>query len=289
MNNLQRTKLSIDYIEKNIKDDITLDELADICKVSRFHFHRIFLSIVHTTVMKYIRKRRLSLAYIEIINSKRRIIDIAIDYGFQSQEAFGRAFKKMFHASPGELRNSEININFFKRFDNFERRKNMSNLIIEEPTVVTLEAFNVVGPLFHTNLDELYKKSTTFWAQLDNGISEIKQRSNPDISFALYQYDPNKLQDEDLSFNYIPAVKVKKFIDLPSGFSSIEVPKQKYLVFTHKGGPETLGQTYEYIDDVWIPNSDYELVGQYDFELYDENKINQSNNYDQIDIYIAVK
>jgi AraC family transcriptional regulator len=95
---------AIDYIENNLTQTIALDQVAAVAGYSRFHFDRLFLIRLGETPARYIRKRRLSEAACELVISKKSILDIALDYQFQSQEAFTRSFKKMLSLSPAAYR-----------------------------------------------------------------------------------------------------------------------------------------------------------------------------------------
>ncbi|WP_106768547.1 helix-turn-helix transcriptional regulator [Paenibacillus faecalis] len=96
---------SIRYIEQHLLEDIRLEHVANHAAVSMFHFHRIFQSIVGMSVTEYIRQRRLTHAGGELARTDKRVLDIAIDYKFGTQEAFSRAFKKMFGMPPKQYRN----------------------------------------------------------------------------------------------------------------------------------------------------------------------------------------
>ncbi|WP_105617295.1 AraC family transcriptional regulator [Vallitalea okinawensis] len=99
-----KVQKALDYIEKHIKEDITLEELSALCFYSAHHFHRVFQSIVGIPVTDYVRKRKLSVAAGEIIDSNKNIVDIALDYGFNSHETFSRAFKRIFDITPNAYR-----------------------------------------------------------------------------------------------------------------------------------------------------------------------------------------
>ncbi|MFD0717605.1 helix-turn-helix transcriptional regulator [Paenibacillus sp. GCM10027626] len=94
----------LEFIEKNLKNELCLETIASYTAISKYHFHRLFHAHVGMTLASYIRKRRLSNAASELISAEKRILDIALDYQFESQEAFTRAFKKMFHMTPGQYR-----------------------------------------------------------------------------------------------------------------------------------------------------------------------------------------
>jgi AraC family transcriptional regulator len=78
----ERIQATIDYIEEHLSETISLCELAELACFSEFHYHRMFQWMVGVTVMDYIRKRRLSQAVVALRESKRRVVDVALDYGF---------------------------------------------------------------------------------------------------------------------------------------------------------------------------------------------------------------
>lgn len=108
----------IEFIEENIKSDLTPEVIANKCGYSVFHFSRIFNINKGITLMEYVKKRRLSLAAIDLFKGGR-IIDIALDYGFETHNGFSKAFKKEFGFSPkqyikcmGNYFNEKLNIDF---------------------------------------------------------------------------------------------------------------------------------------------------------------------------------
>ncbi|WP_055666697.1 helix-turn-helix transcriptional regulator [Desnuesiella massiliensis] len=115
MNYKERIQASIEYIESNLEEKILLENLAKQVFLSKYHYHRVFHELVGETVMTYIRKRRLTEAAKELIDSNIKIVDVALKYQFGSQEAFSRAFRRMFKISPGEFRKIKINILQYKK------------------------------------------------------------------------------------------------------------------------------------------------------------------------------
>lgn len=100
---------AIDYIEENLKGTITIEDCARVSGFSKFHFHRLFSIHQGVTLMEYIRRRRLSYAMNELILG-RRILDIAMDYGYSSERAFSRAFLQEFGQIPSRCRNANYSI-----------------------------------------------------------------------------------------------------------------------------------------------------------------------------------
>jgi AraC-like DNA-binding protein len=111
----EKIQNSIEYIENNLAEKILLENLAKQMFLSKYHYHRVFHELVGETVMAYIRKRRLTKAANELIESNIKIVDIALKYQFGSQEAFSRAFKRMFNVAPGEFRRANVNVLQYKK------------------------------------------------------------------------------------------------------------------------------------------------------------------------------
>lgn len=95
---------AITYLETHLTEPTTVEQAAAAAGYSRHHFSRIFLALTGLTPTSYLRKRRLSEAARELVTSSKRILDIALDYQFGSQEAFSRSFKQEFGLSPGAYR-----------------------------------------------------------------------------------------------------------------------------------------------------------------------------------------
>lgn len=92
-------KSSLDYIEHNLKTDITAEELARMANYSTFHYYRLFSSVMESSVSSYILKRRLDHALSEIADG-HRAIDVVLEYGFDTYAGFYKAFTKMYGCSP---------------------------------------------------------------------------------------------------------------------------------------------------------------------------------------------
>lgn len=95
---------TIAYIEERLHEPLIIADIADQAGFSKFHFHRIFSAAIGLSITDYIRMRRLANASTALLYSDERIIDIALLYHFESQEAFTRAFKRYYHLPPGQYR-----------------------------------------------------------------------------------------------------------------------------------------------------------------------------------------
>ena len=117
MDYFERVGRVVDFIEANLNHKISLDDLAKQAFFSSYHFHRIFQAIVGETVMEYIRKRRLANAALELRHTRKKIIQIALEYQFNSPDAFSRAFKKYYGITPERYRKKQPQPILFEKRD----------------------------------------------------------------------------------------------------------------------------------------------------------------------------
>jgi AraC-like DNA-binding protein len=122
MNNNETIEKSIEFIEDNLIERISLEDLAKRTFLSKYHYHRVFHELVGETVMEYVRKRRLTEAAKELVETNAKIVDVALKYQFSSQEAFSRAFKRMFNVSPGEFRKAKVNVLLYKKAELYHKK-----------------------------------------------------------------------------------------------------------------------------------------------------------------------
>jgi AraC family transcriptional regulator len=283
---IQRT---LDYIEENLHERITLEELAELACFSPFHYHRVFHFLVGESVMDYVRKRRLTHAAIRLIDSDEKVIDIALDLGFQYQESFNRAFKKFFGVSPRQYRNTT----FIPRSLHQKAYLNMSSFmggISMEMKFVTKPTFNLIGYELKTrNIDgENNREIPKFWQHY------IQNNLRAKIPNPLNKNELGLCTDYNMTtgeFVYIIGMEVAEGTPAPEGLTYRSFPEKEYAVFTTPKATEenfssTIQSTWVEIYLKWFPDSGYEQEGTLEFELYDERCL---GNEKQIDIYIPVK
>ena len=97
---LKRINNAIDYIEHNLDSDISYDEAAQIACCSTYYFQRMFSYITGISLAEYIKRRRMTQAAFELQRTNKRVLEIALKYGYTSPTSFNRAFQNVHGISP---------------------------------------------------------------------------------------------------------------------------------------------------------------------------------------------
>lgn len=109
----EQIQITVDYIEEHLSEEIKIDSLAKIASLSQFYYQRLFGRLIRKSVNEYIKLRRLARSSEALIGNNKRIIDIALDFGFSSHEIFTRTFKAAFGITPEEYRSKPVRLNNF--------------------------------------------------------------------------------------------------------------------------------------------------------------------------------
>ena len=281
---------ALDFIESNMAERISLEEISAEAGISPYHFHRIFHAIAGETVGSYIRRRRLTLAAHRLIGSDERIIDIALEYRFESQEAFSRAFKKSFGITPGQYRKRGHSMTMAERKEVTEETLvHRTRRISMTPEFVHRDSFAVVGLRGETTLAD--NRIPELWDRFFPRRGEIRHRIG-EANYGICEYSspkfPGDVFTDETRFHTIVGVEVSDTADIPEGMSLRQMQESEYAVFEHRGSLRRLRDTYDYIYGVWLPNSEYELGMSDDFELYDERFLGMDEEESLMLIYIPV-
>lgn len=286
MNYNRHIEKAIIFMEENLCNDISLEDISDKVHLSLFHFHRLFRVCSGYTLKEYLRKRRLSEAARCIVFQKANIKDIALQYKFESNEHFIRAFKKEFNLTPGSLRRKVNHFNYFpplteKIHLDMIKKKGIINM---KPVIQERPEYKLVGMKCTTTLSE--NSIPMLWDEFMKRFKEVKNVSN--LCIGVCPWTECVSFDNNTPFDYIAGVVVDEFIDIPEGMLTWTVPASKYAVFTHKGSLESLNETYKYIFCVWASETEFKIAEADQLEAYDERfKFGQPDS--EFDILIPLK
>ncbi|GAB6110075.1 AraC family transcriptional regulator [Fusibacter bizertensis] len=278
---------AINYIEDNLQNNIQLADIANVAGYSKFHFDRLFRYAVGEPLIEYVRKRKLTEASRELLTTDARIIEIAIKYGFQSQQSFTTTFKKYFNETPRQYRLKG------HRLVLLEKSK-LSQLDIDQIHAISQlkvrhiqrETFNVMGiEYFGSNQNN---EIPLLWNRFLTELGLQTKFNHPKVYLGLCDHVPD-YDPEKSEFSYMVCIEVDESqMSIPKGMITKTISKQDYVVFTHIGSSHTLETTYKYIYGTYFFKSSFELADAPDFERYDY-RYDPNSETSEIDIYIPVK
>ncbi|GHV39977.1 AraC family transcriptional regulator [Spirochaetia bacterium] len=280
------------YIDTHIKEKMNVEKLAERAGFSPYHFCRIFQWSVGYSIMEYVRNRRLAFAATEL-NSGHRIIDIAVDYGFETHTGFTKAFRRHFGCSPEIYR---IHASFdIPKLPILEKTKQYVNGgIVMEPKMFKKSAVRIAGFAIKTRSKdgENFKAIPQFWSDYmaDGRCEKLHKeaflKSHEEYGACLSE------NPENGEFEYVIGVEVKEGSDIPPEYHACTIPESLYAIFSSPPADgasfsSAIQGTWKYIFSEWFPTSGYEFAeGKVDFELYDDRCMTETGKV--CDIYIPV-
>jgi len=267
------------FIETRLNRDISLAEIAYCAGVSRYQLLRAFGAATGQSVMRYVRGRRLSEAARQLVDGAPDILKVALDAGYGSHEAFTRAFRDQFGLTPDAVRAQ-------RRLDNI---KLMEPIRMDDSLIIELEPprFENGRALLIAGLGERYTFET------NHGIPRQWERFGPYIGSIPGQIGQTAYGvccngDGHGNFDYIAGVQVTSFDNLPSEFSRVRIPAQRYAVFSHREHISRMRATVFTIWNKWLPASGCKHADAPDFELYDERFDSQTGN-GTVEIWLPIQ
>lgn len=291
---LKRMNGALEYIEDHLAGDIDFKKAAGIAGCSVYHFQRMFSFMVDVPLSEYIRRRRLTLAAFELQSSNIKVIDLALKYGYESPEAFARAYQKLHGAAPSLTRQKGVRLKSYPRISfhiSIRGADEMNYRIVEK------EAFTVFGmeEIVSMECGENLKRIPQLWRQvmadgtlerlaMDSGARWTEESRGIKPVNAVMSYR----ETGGTTFPYMIFASAGKS-GVPEGYTVAEIPALKYAVFTTE--EHTADRTVVQIQSLWkriysewFPMSGYEPVNGPQFELYGVSE----NGLEYCEVWIPV-
>jgi AraC family transcriptional regulator len=249
-------------IERYLYGDLTLDQIASCCDVSRFHLAHAFGEATGLSVMGYLRGRRLSDAVHALASGANDILSIALDCRYASHEAFSRAFKARLGKTPEEVRKS-ASVDGLKLVDAI-RHLESGAMKLKEPR------FENVGELLFVGLSEHvpYEDMQNIAGQWQRFMSTVYS----DIPYTLDEPPVGITTDSnDDGIQYVCAAGVGKFDQTPKDCIKITLRPATYAIFEHGGHVAQIRETYNAIWNDWLSRSEYRPIEAPFFERHNDS------------------
>jgi AraC family transcriptional regulator len=275
---LQKINGAMDYIEGNLADDIDYNAAARIACCSVYHFQRMFSFITEIPLAEYIRRRRLTLAAFELQNSSIKVIDLALKYGYDSPDAFSRAFQNMHGITPTSARELGAKLKAYPRLSfhiSIKGDVEMNYRIVESG------AYTVFGKSITVGIDQNpYEVIPKLWVdfQEDGTYQKIcraagfEPYSGTLLNAALYDF----INDGSYRNKYIIFARLKPGVDVPEGLDVLTIPASRWAVFSAEYGAAEdttpiIQHLWNRVFTEWFPTSGYEAAEGPQLEVYPED------------------
>ena len=251
------------YVESHFGQELSLDDVARVAGVSRYHLARAFGVATGRPILRHVRGRRLSEAARRLAAGAPDILEVALQAGYGSHEAFTRAFREQFGLTPemvraqGHLRNLEL----------------VEPLKMDE-TPVTLQPPRYVDgkPMLLAGLG-----ARIHCGGGQAGIPALWQRFGASIGHITGQVGGNTAYgvcsngDEEGNLDYLCGVEVSDFNGIPADWTRLRLAAQRYAVFSHPGHVADIRGVWNAILSHWLPQSGHQSADAPDLERYGES------------------
>ena len=289
---------TIDILEEQLLECAGLDDDFDIGKVARevgvsaFYLQKGFAIMTGVSIAEYVRNRRLYLAALDIL-SGRKVIDVALDFGYDTPDSFTKAFSRFHGVTPMQLKNEPHRLNTFLplKINITIQGGNKMDYIIEESA-----EFTVIGFEREFAFDQGYEKVPKFWNEInEKHLAKAWQNSRPEnaveeavIKNHIGMFGVCIDSNDSKTFRYMIAGKYEGG-EVPEGLSLYKVPKTTWAKFLSKGPlPGALQSLNTKIFNEWLPgNADWEIAQTMNIEYYMDGD-SSSADYESA-IWIPVK
>lgn len=275
---VERLNQSMNYIEEHLTDEIDYEQLGRIACCSAYHYQRMFTYMAGITLAEYIRRRKMSLAAVDLQDGNNRIIDIAAKYGYSSPTAFNRAFQAFHGIAPSSVKNEGISVKTFSPivFKIAVKGANEMNYRIE-----TKGAFRIIGisaPL-EKEIEKNFMVVPNLWqAAASNGtIQKLAGMMDAPPMGLLGVSACNDIEQ----WKYFIAVSSTKESE---GLEEYTVPASTWAIFSGSGTNQSIQELEQRIVTEWLPTSGYEYANAPDIEVY----LNPDPQNAQYEVWIPV-
>lgn len=293
---VERMNRAIDYIEANLTGEIELREVAHMACCSSYQFQRMFSFITDVTLAEYIRRRRLTLAALELQHSgAEKVINVALKYGYESPVSFARAFHALHGITPAMARQEGIALKAYPRLSFLIAIKGAEAMNYRIETKESFEVFGIEGIFRVDGGGEAPQTPAKLWEQShSNGEVERLEACAGDLPafvsqdlYPVHAVCSYRKTGPD-TFPYM----LYAFKDEGSnteGYTSITIPAHTWAIFSSEPHPgdsfsTTIETLYKRFYTEWLPTSGYEQVDGTELEMYGEK---DGLNY--IELWFAVR
>jgi len=256
------------FIQKNLDDERSLEEYARVAYFSPYHFHRIFRGMVGESLHEHIRRLRLERAATRLRRTDRAVLEIALEAGYETHEAFTRAFRSLCGCSPSRYRRDHSLGLVLGAGVHYQENGSTNNLQLPaggETMEVRIERVEPMRVAFVRHVGP-YHEVGTAWERLCTRLGK-DGLLGPGTKFIGICYDDPEVTPAE-KIRYEACVTVDDDFEAEDDVGVQTIGGGEYAVTTHIGPYNLLGQTYAGLLGQWLPRSGRELRSEPSLEFY---------------------
>lgn len=268
---------ALDYIDLHLLENPPLEEIAAQAGYSLSHFYALFQASTGFTLREYMRKRRLAMAARELVTTRRRVLDIAMDLGFESHEVFTRAFRALYGLAPNAYRLQRRDLLQYEDLDHFAVQMIERTPQPLEPVRVAAEVVEC-GPIYLVGMEVV----TSVAENIDHGVipqfiqSAFFPRTSeiPGLSAANRMYGLEVSDPYTDRLSHFTALEVDGPVEPPAGMELRVLPRRSYAIFTPQRflDPYAYSLLVRYAFGEWFPMSGRQYSGEFTMDVYTRGK-----------------
>lgn len=275
---IERLNDAISYIEEHLTDEIDMEQLGRVACCSSYHFQRMFTYMAGIPLSEYIRRRKMSLAAVDLQSRDSKIIDVAGKYGYNSPTAFNRAFQSVHGMAPSALKKEGVSV---KSFPPITFKITVKGVEEMNYRIETKEPFRIVGvsvPL-EKDIEKNFAVIPAKWGEI--AADGTLQRLTCMMDTQPYGVLGISTCNDTEPWRYYIAVSSSRAAD---GLEEYTVPGATWAVFPGTGTNQSIQELERRIVTEWLPTSGYEYGNAPDVEVY----LNPDPENAQYEVWIPV-
>ncbi|MFD4373897.1 GyrI-like domain-containing protein [Streptomyces sp. NPDC058486] len=251
----------VDLVEEHLAEELDAQGLAGEIGTTEHHLRRMFSSLAGMPLSEYVRRRRMTVAAADVVRGEDDLLSIAVRHGYSSTEAFGRAFRAVHGAGPGDVRRDggPLRTQPQLRFHlTVEGSTPMDTRLVERP------AFRLIGhaarvPLIHEGANPHIQRHIAALPPEEHvrlkSLGDTEPKGLLQVSDDL---DPDSTEGSELT--YLHGVAVSQDTPAPDDLDAIEVPAGRWAVFRTSGPhPQALQTAWAATATEWFPSNPWRL------------------------------
>lgn len=261
MDSLSRMNNAMAYIEEHLTEELDYSKIAQLACCSEYHFKRMFSFLSGISLSEYIRRRKLTLAALDLKNQDLRILDVAVKYGYTSADAFSRAFQSLHGVLPSEARQEGRLLKAYPRMTfqlSIRGGCEMNYRIVEKASFKLVGFKKRVPMVFEGTNPEIVKMTGLLTPEIVIRLKSISNVEPRGMISASANFSEGRMEEKGELDHYIGAATSS---NEPTEFDELNVESGTWAVFESVGPfPETLQNIWGRIYSEWLPSSGYEVV-----------------------------